>query len=72
MIQFVEEANTINDFKNHLKEKNISVEKYFQPQLGTRKFNSVIDNKSNIKNKYSLTYSHPLPGPSFLKQDHPF
>ena len=62
LVQFVEETNTINDFKNHLKEKNISIEKYFQPKLGTRKFEPVIDKK----NKYSLTYSQPLPGPSFL------
>jgi capsular polysaccharide biosynthesis protein len=66
LVQFVEETNTINDFKNYLKEKNISVKKYFQPQLGTRKFEPVIDKKNNILNKYSLTYSQPLPGPSFL------
>jgi LPS O-antigen subunit length determinant protein (WzzB/FepE family) len=66
LFQFVEQNNTIDDFKNHLKEKNISVEKYFQPQLGTRKFKPVIDKKNNIPNKYSLTYSSPLPGESFL------
>ena len=66
MVQFVENNNTINDFKNYLKEKNISIEKYFQPQLGTRKFERVIDKKNNIQNKYSLTYSQPLPGESFL------
>jgi LPS O-antigen subunit length determinant protein (WzzB/FepE family) len=64
LVQFVEEANTINDFKNYLKEKNISVKKYFQPQLGARKFEPVIDKKNNILNKYSLTYAQPLPGPS--------
>jgi LPS O-antigen subunit length determinant protein (WzzB/FepE family) len=66
LVQFVEETNTINDFKNYLKEKNISVKRYFQPQLGTRKFEPVIDKKNNIPNKYSLTYTQPLPGPSFL------
>jgi LPS O-antigen subunit length determinant protein (WzzB/FepE family) len=66
LVKFVEQSNTINDFKNYLKEKNISVEEYFQPQLGTRKFEPVIDKKNNIPNKYSLTYTQPLPGPSFL------
>jgi LPS O-antigen subunit length determinant protein (WzzB/FepE family) len=66
LVQFAEETNTINDFKNYLKEKNISVKEYFQPELGTRKFEPVIDKKNNSPNKYSLTYSQPLPGPSFL------
>jgi LPS O-antigen subunit length determinant protein (WzzB/FepE family) len=66
LVQFVENNNTINDFKNYLKEKNISIKEYFQPQLGTRKFEPVIDMKNNSPNKYSLTYSQPLPGPSFL------
>jgi LPS O-antigen subunit length determinant protein (WzzB/FepE family) len=66
LVQFVENNNTINDFKNYLKEKNISVKEYFQPQLGIRKFEPVIDKKNNILNKYSLTYAQPLPGPSFL------
>ena len=67
LIEFVENNNKINDFKNHLKEKNISVEKYFQPNLGTRKLESVIvDRRNNNKNKYSLTYSKILPGQNFL------
>jgi LPS O-antigen subunit length determinant protein (WzzB/FepE family) len=66
LVQFVEKNNTINDFKNHLKEKNISVEKYFQPDQGTRKLESVIELKNKIPNKYSLTYTHPLPGEAFL------
>jgi len=67
LVQFVAETNTINDFKNYLKKKNISVEKYFQPQLGSKKFESVIDkNKQTQNNKYSLTYSQPLPGEAFL------
>jgi LPS O-antigen subunit length determinant protein (WzzB/FepE family) len=66
LVQFVEKTNAINDFKNHLKEKNISVEKYFQTQLGIRKFELVIDKKNNTQNKYSLTYSQPLPGEAFL------
>ena len=61
MVKFVEETNTINDFKNYLKEKNISPRNYFKG-----KFESVIDKKNNIQNKYSFTYSQPLPGPSFL------
>jgi hypothetical protein len=63
LVQFVEEANTINDFKNYLKEKNISIKEYL-PQLGIRKFEPVIDKKNKISNKYSLTYAQPLPGPS--------
>ena len=62
LVQFVEETNTINDFKNYLKEKNISPRNYFR-----RKFENVIEKKDkNIRNKYSLTYLQPLPGPSFL------
>jgi LPS O-antigen subunit length determinant protein (WzzB/FepE family) len=65
LVQFVENNNAINDFKNYLKEKNISVAKYFQPKLDTKRFVLVI-NKNNIQNKYSLTYSQPLPGEAFL------
>jgi LPS O-antigen subunit length determinant protein (WzzB/FepE family) len=61
LVQFVEETNTINDFKNHLKEKNIDVRDYFR-----KKFESVIYKKNNIQNKYSFTYLQPLSGPSFL------
>jgi ABC-type multidrug transport system fused ATPase/permease subunit len=61
LVQFVENNNTINDFKNHLKEKNIDVRDYFR-----EKFESVIDKKNNIQNKYSFTYLQPLSGPSFL------
>jgi LPS O-antigen subunit length determinant protein (WzzB/FepE family) len=61
LVQFVEETNTINDFKNHLKEKNINVRDYFRG-----KFKFVIDKNNNIKNKYSLTYSQLLPAEAFL------
>jgi hypothetical protein len=61
LVQFVEETNTTNDFKNYLKEKNITPRNYFR-----EKFGSVIDKKNNISNKYSLTYSQPLPGEFFL------
>ena len=57
LVQFVEATNTINDFKNYLKEKNISPRNYLKG-----KFELVIDKK----NKYSFSYSQPLPGPSFL------
>ena len=59
LVQFVEKTNTINDFKNHLKEKNISTRDYFK-----EKFKPEIDKK--IQNKYSLTYSQPLKGEAFL------
>jgi hypothetical protein len=61
LVQFVENNNKINNFKNYLKEKDISARKYF-----TGKFEPVIDKKNNIQNKYSLTYSPPLLGESFL------
>ena len=60
LVQFVEETNTINDFKNYLKEKKISYRNYFKG-----KFEPVVDNK-NISNKFTLTYSQPLPGETFL------
>jgi LPS O-antigen subunit length determinant protein (WzzB/FepE family) len=54
LIQFVEKNNKINDFKN-------------QAQLSIIKFEPVIDKNNNIQNnKYSLTYSQPLPGKAFL------
>ena len=59
LVQFVEETNTINDFKNHLKEKNISARNYFK-----EKFKPAIDKK--IQNKYSLTYLQPLAAEAFL------
>jgi LPS O-antigen subunit length determinant protein (WzzB/FepE family) len=59
LVQFVEKTNTINDFKNYLKEKNISARDYFN-----EKFQS--DKKNDISNKYFLTYSQPLLGESFL------
>jgi len=60
LFQFVENNNKISNFKNHLKEKDISVKKYFKG-----KFQLVVD-KKNIKNRYSLAYSPPLPGEIFL------
>ena len=59
LVQFVEETNTINDFKNHLKDQKISARDYFK-----EKFKPAIDKK--IQNKYILTYSQPLPGETFL------
>jgi hypothetical protein len=61
LLQFVENNNKINDFKNNLKEKDISVRSYF-----AGKFELVIDKNKKILNKYSLTYSEPLPGKTFL------
>jgi hypothetical protein len=61
LVQFVENNNKISNFKNYLKEKDISAINYFRG-----KFEPVIDKKNNILNKYSLTYAQPLSGPSFL------
>jgi len=61
LVQFVENNNKINDFKNNLKEKDISVKSYF-----TGKFELVIDKNKRTLNKYSLTYSESLPGETFL------
>jgi capsular polysaccharide biosynthesis protein len=60
LVKFVENNNKISDFKNHLKEKEIGIREYFKG-----KFELVVDNK-NISNRYSLTYSKPLPGEIFL------
>jgi LPS O-antigen subunit length determinant protein (WzzB/FepE family) len=62
LLQFFEKNNTINDFKNYLKEKNITSSNYFR-----ERFEHVIDNKTIYLNKYSLTYSKPLPGEFFLE-----
>jgi LPS O-antigen subunit length determinant protein (WzzB/FepE family) len=61
LVQFVEDNNKINDFKNNLKKKNISVRNYFKG-----KFGNVEDKSKQISNKYSLTYSESLPGETFL------
>jgi LPS O-antigen subunit length determinant protein (WzzB/FepE family) len=61
LVQFVEKNNTINDFKNYLKEKNISARSYFKGKISLE-----IDKKNNVENKYSLIYSEPLPGETFL------
>jgi LPS O-antigen subunit length determinant protein (WzzB/FepE family) len=53
LLKFVEKNNKINDFKNHA-------------QISKIKFESVIDKINNIQNKYSFTYSEPLPGKAFL------
>jgi hypothetical protein len=63
LAQFVEKNNTINDFKNYLKEKNITSRNYFRERFE----HVIIDNKTIYLNKYSLTYSKPLPGESFLE-----
>jgi LPS O-antigen subunit length determinant protein (WzzB/FepE family) len=61
LVEFVQNNNDLSDFKKYLKEKDISVENYFQGKL-----KSEID-KNKIINKYSLTYSNPLQGETFLK-----
>lgn len=58
---FVEKNNTINDFKNHLKNKNTSVKNYFRDKL-----KPVIEKENISIKKYSLTYLQPLPGKDFL------
>ena len=59
LVQFFEETIAINDLKNYLKRQNISSRNYLKG-----KFEAIKD--KNIPNKYSLTYSQSLPGPSFL------
>lgn len=61
LAQFVENYNKINDFKNNLKEKNISVRNYFKG-----KFENAEDKSKQISNKYFLTYSESLPAETFL------
>jgi hypothetical protein len=62
LVQFVENNNKIDDLKNNLKEKDISVSDYFNG-----KFVYVEDkDKKNLK-KYSLIYSEPFPVDTFLK-----
>jgi LPS O-antigen subunit length determinant protein (WzzB/FepE family) len=60
LFEFVQNNNDLSDFKKYLKEKDISVENYFQGKL-----KSEID-KNKIINKYSLTYLKPLQGETFL------
>lgn len=66
LAQFIEEDDKMYDFKNHLKEKNISVREYFQSVAGKLKFELIIHNKNDISKKYSITYSKPPIGESFL------
>ena len=61
LVQFVENYNKINDFKNNLKEKNISFRNYFKG-----KFQIEEDKTKQISNKYSLTYSETFPAENFL------
>ena len=62
LVEFVENNNKIDDLKNNLKKKDISVKNYFNG-----KFEYVEDkNKKNL-NKYSLTYLEPFPVETFLK-----
>jgi len=65
LVQFAENNNKINDFKNNLKKKNISVRDYFKG-----KFKLTIDKDKTLSNfnlsKYSLTYTEPLPAETFL------
>jgi hypothetical protein len=66
LAQFIEEDDKMYDFKNHLKEKNISVREYFQSVAGKLKFELIIHKKDDISKKYSITYSKLLIGESFL------
>jgi hypothetical protein len=66
LAQFLEEDDKMYDFKNHLKEKNISVREYFQSVTGKSKFELIIHKKDDISKKYSITYSKLLLGESFL------
>jgi len=66
LVQFIEEDDKMYDFKNHLKEKNISVREYFQSVAGKLKFELIIHKKDDISKKYSITYSKLLIGESFL------
>jgi hypothetical protein len=50
LVQFVEKNNTINDFKNHLKEKNISDRSYFK-----EKFKPVINNENIFNGSLMIT-----------------
>ena len=61
LIEFYESYDKITDFKNHLKEKNISAISYFNEDS-----KNVITEKKNFQNKYSFTFSEHLPGQSFL------
>jgi LPS O-antigen subunit length determinant protein (WzzB/FepE family) len=65
LVEFAENNNKINDFKNNLKKKNISVGDYFRG-----KFKLTIDKDKTLSNlnlsKYSLTYAEPLLAETFL------
>jgi LPS O-antigen subunit length determinant protein (WzzB/FepE family) len=61
LLRFVENNNKIDDFKNHLREKGISPANYFKG-----KFQKVLVMNQIVPNKYSLTYSKPLPAETFL------
>jgi LPS O-antigen subunit length determinant protein (WzzB/FepE family) len=65
LAQFLEEDDKMYDFRNHLKEKNISVREYFKSVAGKLKFEVIIHKKDDISKKYSITYSKPLLGESF-------
>ena len=60
LVEFFESNNKISNFKNYLKEKNISASNYFQGKL-----NSEFDKNKSLA-KYSLTYTKPLSGETFL------
>lgn len=62
LVQFVENNNKIDDLKNNLKKKDISVKNYFDG-----KFVYEEDKNKKTLNKYSLTYSEPFPIDTFLK-----
>jgi LPS O-antigen subunit length determinant protein (WzzB/FepE family) len=66
LAQFIEDDNKMYDFRNHLKEKNISDREYFKSAARKLKFEVIIHKKDDISTKYSITYSKPPLGESFL------
>lgn len=60
LIAFVEQYKKIDEFKSHIKKKNINIEDYFKG-----KFNYVYERKKNYL-LYTLDFSKPLPGQEFL------
>lgn len=66
LILFTENNNEIEDFKSHLKKKNISFEEYFHNKINIE--TSKLDYELKYANTYdvSFVYSNPLEGEKFL------